>query len=285
MIEFEGDRTLAEDALVACAYAACGNAFVLIDGLRGPLPKRPPELARRLSNFESNDCPGFRPDGLLLMTPTTDETAFGMVLYNLDGSRPEACGNGLRCLAHHALASGLLMPGSHAVTTDAGLRRIRIARADQGRFDVAALAAHPRILDEDAPAACPFELRAAVHVDCGNPHLVLFVQDESKIDLDPLGRAVQHDERFPKGVNVEVVRVGPQELSARVFERGVGETGSCGTGACAVACAARAVGFVHGERAEVRFPGGLLQVDLDEGGGAWLSGAVECVSSALGGFW
>ena len=122
----------------------------------------------------------------------------------------------------------------------------------------------------DAPTA--FDLEATFHgvtydgdaAGMGNPHLVLFVDDPASARVTSHGPKFEHDERFPKRTNVEFVTVtGADELTMRVWERGVGETLSCGTGACAAAAVAHRRGLV-GETVTVQVPGGDLAVELGE---------------------
>jgi len=115
----------------------------------------------------------------------------------------------------------------------------------------------------------PFEIDGrsfkASAVSMGNPHLVLFVEeDPADVDVRDLGPRIELDSRFPQATNVEFVALEGDVLRARVWERGSGETMACGTGACAVAVAANEAGLVP-SRAEVRFPGGALIVERTEG--------------------
>jgi diaminopimelate epimerase len=114
-------------------------------------------------------------------------------------------------------------------------------------------------------------------VSMGNPHLVLFVQDDpERFHVEHIGPALERHEWFPERTNVEFARVGPDAIDARVWERGVGETLSCGTGACAVAVAANEAGLGP-RRALVRFRGGPLQVERREDGEVLLGGPVAHV--------
>src|SRR5436190_15579307 len=111
----------------------------------------------------------------------------------------------------------------------------------------------------------------------GNPHLVLFVDSDPRdIDVESIGSRLEHDRRFPEGTNVEFVTAMEPGLAVRVWERGVGETMACGTGACASLVAAHLAGFVDA-RADVRFPGGVLDIDWrrDEGDRVFMTGGVE----------
>ncbi len=253
-------------------YSAAGNRFALVDGLAGALPGDPAKFARALCSSEWKEPPGFRPDGLLMIVPPRGGGAFGMVLHNADGSRPEACGNGLRVIGDHALRAGHAEAGMVWVETDAGLRRLALARAPGGEPRVRALVAHPRIVARDVPIALPGGERRAMVIDAGNPHCVIFGDDPEREDLDAIGSEIQRNERFPAGVNVELVQARADGLTMRVYERGVGETLSCGTGACATAFAALATGLIEQLPVTIACRGGELLVERDEDGGAWLSG-------------
>jgi diaminopimelate epimerase len=114
-------------------------------------------------------------------------------------------------------------------------------------------------------------------VSMGNPHLVLFVEDDpARFHVGHIGPALEHHELFPEGANVEFAQVLPDAIKARVWERGSGETMACGSGACAVAVAANEAGLVP-NRSVVRFPGGALEVERHESGEVLLTGEAERV--------
>jgi diaminopimelate epimerase len=106
----------------------------------------------------------------------------------------------------------------------------------------------------------------------GNPHLVLFLEeDPDRFHVSHIGAVLERDDRFPEGTNVEFARIGADEVAARVWERGSGETMACGSGACAIAVAAHEAGLA-GRRSLIRFPGGLLEVERQESGSVSLTG-------------
>jgi diaminopimelate epimerase len=114
-------------------------------------------------------------------------------------------------------------------------------------------------------------------VSMGNPHLVLFLDDDpDRYHVSHIGPVLERDDRFPEGTNVEFARVADGEIAARVWERGSGETMACGSGACAIAVAAEEAGLV-GSRSAVRFPGGLLEVERGDGGPVLLTGEARGV--------
>jgi len=124
------------------------------------------------------------------------------------------------------------------------------------------------VVDEQHEVRVPDVGRIVVHgddtADIGNPHLVLFVDDVAQAPVTTDGPRLEHDPRFPNRTNVEFVKItGPDEITMRVWERGVGETLSCGTGACAAAAVAHRHGLV-GEHVVVKVTGGDLVVDLGD---------------------
>jgi diaminopimelate epimerase len=225
--------------------------------------------ARRLCDRHT----GVGADGLLLLLPGNDGADCTMVLYNADGGRAEMSGNGMRCLAWVAVRAGLGDGKRLIVDTDGGRRTVDVDVGLGGdvvaaTVDMGPVTFDPAAIPLDAPT--PFVLEATFHgvtyngdaAGVGNPHLVLFVVDPATARVTSHGPKLEHDERFPKRTNVEFVTVtGPDELTMRVWERGVGETLSCGTGACAAAAVAHRRGLV-GETVTVKVPGGDLAVEL-----------------------
>ena len=202
-----------------------------------------------------------------------------MVLRNADGSPAEMSGNGIRCLVQAAVGAGLAAAGRVEVHTDAGLRWV-----DYRDDDVGAGLGYGRVgmgtpvlggaLDVTVPG-----LRWAQRVDMGNPHAVLFGDPVTDDVVRSVGPALERS--LPGGANVEFVWPGPDpgSLVLRVWERGVGETLACGTGACAVAAAAHG----HGDAPSslrMHFPGGALDVELD-GAEAVLGGPVRRVGDVV----
>jgi len=271
--------------------SAAGNCFAVLDATRTPPPDDAAALAIELCADTSSDLfaaalrgglvppPGRALDGLLLVLAPQGEADCRMVIHNADGSRPEACGNGLRCVARFAREQGLADADTVRVETDAGLRRVelvrvdgepRLARARMGRARLEAIGAGLEVGAERVEATL---------VDMGNPHCVLFVEDERTAAVQRLGPALERHARFPARTNVEFVARRDGRLAVRVWERGVGETAACGTGACAAAIAAARQGL---ERLplEVDLPGGRLVVSLAPDGQVQLEG--PCLRHAEG---
>jgi len=225
-------------------YHGLGNDFLVLLDLDGRHPLGAEE-ARALCDRHR----GVGADGVIRVTagPT-------MELYNADGGRAEVSGNGIRCLARAVVDSGLAQGPNISVTTDAGRRDVRIG--DDGMVSVDMREAS---VQEAGGTDLPGGALRAAGVDMGNPHLVVLVDGEPGPDV----RGYAARRAVADGINVEVVTVGPEAgaLTMRVWERGVGETQSCGTGSCAAAAAARSWGLAD-DHVVVHQPGGDLRVDL-----------------------
>ncbi|NNG19388.1 diaminopimelate epimerase [Naumannella sp. ID2617S] len=196
-----------------------------------------------------------------------DPDLWFMDYRNADGSISEMCGNGVRVFARFLNEEGLANDPLIPIGTRAGLRTAHLER-DLIRVDMG-----PVTLDEQTtPIRLGDREWAAIGVDVGNPHAVCEVDDVDTLDLT---RAPGFSsERFPRGVNVEFVqRISEHQVRMRVFERGVGETRSCGTGTVAAAAAARH--WYGGDSWQVDVLGGQLQIELADQ--AYLTGPAVVV--------
>jgi diaminopimelate epimerase len=206
---------------------------------------------------------------------------------NADGSVAEMCGNGLRCVAMLLRDTGDESGTSFDIETRAGVRAVTFE--DDGRvtvdmgepnFTKAAIPmrgpAWETYLDEPLDLGGGVLVRATA-VSMGNPHLVLFLEDDpDRFHVSHIGAVLERDERFPEGTNVEFARVGSDGIEARVWERGSGETMACGSGACAIGVAAHETGLAD-RRTWIRFPGGDLEVEREGSGSVRLTGPAERV--------
>jgi diaminopimelate epimerase len=236
-------------------YEGLGNDFVVVDEASW--------LAAGWSPAAVCDRHfGAGADGVLVIgPPRTPGSAGSMTVWNADGSRPEMCGNGLRCVALHlAIARGVGGGGSFLVDTDSGPRGCEVTRAGAGRGEVrvamgAAQIGEPAVIEAGERF---FELG---QVSMGNPHAVTFaeVTDEEFLRVGP---QLSGHAAFAAGANVEFVREGAEGvLEVKVWERGSGPTLACGTGACAVAALACEKKLRrHGDAVRVRLPGGELTI-------------------------
>jgi len=261
-------------------YEGTANDFILVES-EDPNADLDPSTVAKLCDRHR----GVGGDGVLLVTPGHEGGQARMVVRNADGSRPEMCGNGLRCVALH-VATRRADPGVLTIETDAGPRTCRVdaTRADGGEAEFY-VTVDMGVIRVGDTLQIPFHERSIelVAVDAGNPHAVAF-EGVGDNDLDVLGAQLQLSEPFPQGVNLErVVMQGALPGAAMtagvsVYERGVGRTMACGTGACAVAAAMIARGMAKpGEKVVIVLPGGPLEIILDENGRASMRGRARRV--------
>ena len=238
-----------------------GNDFLVLLDLEGHHPVTP-ELAVALCDRRT----GIGADGLLRVSPGTAEAHVTMLLLNADGSEAEMSGNGIRCLAQAVFQAGIVAGPVLRVATGAGLRTVtELDRTDDRTQRFSVEMGQAKVL-ADEPEWVDGSVLRATRVDVGNPHLVLHWADAELPGTDQLiaiGERI--DGLTPGGSNVEIVRPGPGagELTMVVFERGVGPTLACGTGACAVAAAAHHW-ELSGGTATVHMPGGPVDVTLGD---------------------
>jgi diaminopimelate epimerase len=261
-------------ALTFGKYQGAGNDFLVVDARSEDemSPARAAELCDR--RF------GVGGDGVLLVLPSRSNAGMSrMKVINADGSVPEMCGNGLRCVALHlARKHGVL---ELVVDTDAGDKRCVVTDGPEPRVLIQmgkiTVADTVRI---EAPGHAYSFARASV----GNPHAVTF-EPATRAIIDVVGPFVEKHALFPAGTNVEFAERTKDGIDLVVWERGVGVTHACGTGACATVAVAVERGLVPvGEPCKVRLPGGTLTVTLDARGEATLEGpAVHVFSGALSG--
>ena len=261
-----------------------GNDFLIVDGH---------ERERDWAQLASRICDrhfGVGADGLLVALPS-EAADLRMRLFNADGSEAEVSGNGLRCFVKFAVERGLaaLDDGAMTVETLAGVLRAE-ATVIAGRVELVRLnMGRPRFAPQEIPVAIEAEPPLtdlsldvdgqSLSVTClsmGNPHAVLFSeQPVAEYPLETIGPKVEVHPLFPQRVNFEVARVlGRDRIETRVWERGVGLTLACGSGASAVLVAARLQDLVD-DRAEVRLPGGTLTLEWDGQGEVFLTGPAE----------
>ncbi|MFL6203983.1 MAG: diaminopimelate epimerase [Acidimicrobiales bacterium] len=238
-----------------------GNDFLVLldpDGTREVAPEEAVALCDRRT--------GIGADGFMRATPGGPGAQVTMELLNADGSSAEMSGNGVRCLAQAVFLAGLAPPPAVRVSTDAGLRTVHLVSVlgprghrmsvEMGQAKV--VGQEPEWVDGDA--------LDAVRVDVGNPHVVLRWGAAELPDRDELIRIGSRiDGATPGGANVEIVlpSAAPGELDMVVYERGVGPTLACGTGACAVAAAGRDW-ELSATTTVVHMPGGPAEISLGE---------------------
>jgi diaminopimelate epimerase len=204
-----------------------------------------------------------------------DRATWFMDYRNADGSPAEMCGNGIRVFARYLVDEGLERPGEVGVLTRDGVKSVRLGPAGDVTVDMG----RARLPGTDRKVVVGDRSWPAVEVATGNPHAVVFVDELA--DAGELRTPPAVEPAFPDGVNVEfVVRRGDRHVAMRVHERGVGETRSCGTGACAAMVAsARADGAEPGSTYLVDVPGGRLSVTEGPDGHLELTGPAVLVAS------
>lgn len=205
---------------------------------------------------------GVGADGFIQVT-RGDPSPFRMTLHNEDGTRAEMSGNGISCLAQAIVLAGHVDDGTVRVDTDAGARTVEVGHTEQAHRHRMRVAMGTACITGERTEWAGGEILQVVQVDVGNPHLVCHVPDpDADIDLVELG--VRVNEATPGGINVELVT--PAEggsIVMRVYERGVGETEACGTGAVAAGVAAAAWSLAP-STLTVNQPGGAALVELGE---------------------
>jgi diaminopimelate epimerase len=241
---------------------------------------------------------GIGADGLLLVLPS-NKADFKMRIFNPDGSEAEACGNGLRCLVKYVLEKGLVKTATRQmrVETISDTRKVKLEGAGGQVASIKVSMGKPKFAAGDIPIVIEpggelVDIKKMLGypvtientnlllnlVSMGNPHAVYFWQHPVyEFPLSRLGPKVENLPIFPKRVNFEVAQVASRKkVEARVWERGAGETLACGSGACAIAVAARLNSYVD-NKVDIKLPGGVLGVDWDGTGEVYLSGPAEIV--------
>ena len=270
-------------------YQGLGNDFLLLDG-RGLEEADTafgltPELIRRLCDRRF----GVGGDGVILALPPREGGELRMRIFNADGSEPEMCGNGIRCLARFLADNDGDGPGRRwQVETLAGRIVPELDGSGAIRVDMGPPLLEPAAVPTTlplGPAGLPQgvlevegETFAVAAAGMGNPHLVIPVAEVAEIDLERFGAALERHPAFPARTNVHFVQVlAPDHLVMRVWERGAGPTLACGTGACATLVACHRLGLCD-SRARLDLPGGPLWIEWEgEGRPVLMTGPAEAV--------
>ncbi len=217
---------------------------------------------------------GVGADGVLMvLPPRTPDALARMRVVNADGSVPEMCGNGLRCVALALASSGA--PNEFVVDTDAGPRTCRVETSDSDTVVSVDMGLVKFLGDVH------LDIDGKPHTfhrgDAGNPHAITFATG-SRAEMEHIGLALNAHAAFPNGTNVEFATLRERSIDLVVFERGVGFTEACGTGACATVAVACALGkFVYGSPVVVNLPGGPLSVSVATDGRTQMRGPARFV--------
>lgn len=272
----------------------CGNDYIYLEGIQVQTAlqtalqtagEKKAELVRRLSDRHF----GIGGDGVIFIHPVSEAMAkelgqqvdFEMEMYNADGSRAEMCGNGIRCVAKYVYDRGLTDKQNISIVSCGKVKCLELSVEDGKVVSVKVNMGAPVLKAADIPVISEYEevIEEALEVNgenykmtcvsMGNPHAVIFVEDENILDgLDKFGEEVvagrgsliEKHSRFPKKTNVEFVKVLDRKtVQMRVWERGTGETLACGTGACAAAVACILNGLTE-EEITVKLLGGELNI-------------------------
>lgn len=253
-------------------YQGLGNDFILIDNRHSQEPALAPEEAVKMCDRHF----GIGADGVIFALPGQDDTDYTMRIYNSDGSEPEMCGNGIRCLAEfiadlegnkavntsyriHTLA-GTIVPvlkGNGQVKVDMGMPKLTAAQ-----IPTLITAGEEKVINQKLNVAGKSWLVTCVSM--GNPHCITFVDDVWAIDLKSIGTQFEIHPVFPQRTNTEFIEVVSRDyIKMRVWERGAGITLACGTGACA-SVVAGVLNNLGDRLCTVELPGGCLTIEWSE---------------------
>jgi diaminopimelate epimerase len=248
-------------------YQGLGNDFVLVDNRGQAEPLLTPEQSIQVCDRHF----GVGADGVIFLLPGKSGANYSMRIYNSDGSEPEMCGNGIRCLARFIADLERGSTQTYTIQTLAGLITPEVLTDGQVKVNMGS----PRLLAQEIPTtlAAPDEkvvdvtlevagqVWALTCVSMGNPHCITFVDDVGAIALEQLGPQFEHHEAFPQRTNTEFIEVVRSDyLKMRVWERGAGITLACGTGACAALVAGVLTGRCA-NAATIELPGGSLYIE------------------------
>ena len=276
-------------------YQGLGNDFLLVDARQdSPAAVAFAALDRERIQRLCDRRFGVGADGVIAALPPQSGGDVRMRIFNADGSEPEMCGNGIRCLARFLADSDGDLPGRQwQVETLAGRIVPELLESGMIRVDMGAPfiepQAIPTTLELGASGLAQGTLAVEGHsfevaaVGMGNPHVVIPVADVAAVDLERFGAALEVHPAFPAKVNVHFVQVlSPEHLVMRVWERGAGPTLACGTGACATLVACQRLGLCTTE-ARLDLPGGPLSISWsgDPAASVWMSGPAEAVFDGM----
>jgi diaminopimelate epimerase len=258
-----------------------GNDFVVFDAIHQSLSLTP-ELVRHIAERRF----GIGCDQVLLVEAATQpEVDFRYRIYNADGGEVEQCGNGARCFARFVRDKGLTDKNEIAVETRSGVIRLSVQPDNEVTVNMGVPQFEPKDVPFDAPAR---ETNYLLDLDgekvkigvvsMGNPHAVQVVSDVDTARVAEQGPRFQRHARFPKRVNAGFMQVLDRDhIRLRVYERGVGETLACGTGACAAMAVGRQMGLLD-DRVSVELPGGRLNITWEgEGQPVYMTGPAVSV--------
>jgi diaminopimelate epimerase len=265
-----------------------GNNFILVDCLNKLLND-----ISFLSSFTKKLCNrnfGIGADGLMLILPSS-KADLRMRIFNFDGSEAEMCGNGIRCFAKYVYENKIVTKSKFTVETLAGIiipelimvnKKVSGVKVDMGipklrRREIPMLGEDsPTVIDETLKVN-PGQIFKITCVSMGNPHCIIFTDDVKSIAVSEIGPQIENHPLFPQKTNVEFIQVlNRKEVNFRVWERGVGETLACGTGACA-SLVASILNKKTDRQTLIHLPGGDLDIYWADDGHVYMTGPAELV--------
>ena len=264
-----------------------GNDYVYVNGFEYDLDWK------HISQTVSDRQKGIGADGLIVACPSSNNSDLKMRMFNADGSEGEMCGNGIRCLVGFARDESLINGDLQVITVEtmAGNLDVFPILEDSRMIGAKVSMGSPILVPKNVPVqigsdepTLDYLLDVDTHelslgfVSMGNPHAIAFIEEDvDNFPLELIGPKIENHDIFPNKVNFEIVNaLSPSELKVRVWERGSGITMACGTGACAVAVAARLKGITSDD-VNLKLPGGDLKVRWDGVGEVELEGPIETV--------
>ena len=234
-----------------------GNDYIYINTFKYPIHD-PEPLAVEWSRQHT----GIGSDGLVLIE-SSDKADFKMRIFNADGSEAGMCGNASRCIGKYVYEYGLTRKTEISLETRSGIKLLHL-NVENGIVETVTVDMGVPTDIHEVNLGNGFRFTTGIAVSMGNPHLVIFVEDISKIDLQAVGPILEHHPMFPDRVNVEFAQIIASGLiRMRVWERGSGITMACGTGACATVAAAITNGLCSNE-AYVQMDGGTLLISWED---------------------
>lgn len=262
-----------------------GNDYIYVNCFEETVDD-PPAAARFLSDRHF----GIGSDGLVLICPS-DKADFKMDIYNSDGSKAKMCGNAARCVAKYVCDSKMTDKDTISLETLSGIKYINIYRENGIVTSAQVNMGSPILKSRDIPTLIesenvisqPLKVGEKIYsVTClsmGNPHCVVLSDDIDSLDIQKIGPEFENHPAFPDRINTEFVQpISSTRIKMRVWERGAGETLSCGTGACAAAVACILNGYCKlGEDIRVTLRGGELSINLSADGSVYLTGPAQTV--------
>ena len=264
-----------------------GNDYIYIDCTNGTKIKNITEVARRLSDRHF----GVGSDGVVLIDkPENENSDFKMRIFNSDGSEAEMCGNGIRCVAKFIHDNNLSQKDKLTIDTLAGIKKVKVIEDNKGNCnEVIVDMGEPIFQDNNIPYDVyePYtkdldldvkgEKMRFTALSMGNPHAVTFVENLDDFNVKDIGPIVEINPKFPNRTNVEFVEIlDKNNIKVRVWERGVGETLACGTGACAAVVASGLNGYTD-ELVTVQLPGGKLKIEWGKDNHIYMQGTAKTV--------